>query len=133
MNANKRIHDAKFATWVSLIQKQAESGLPVKQWCDENGVTKNAYYYWKRLIKETYADSVLPEIVPLNTDDTTTVESTTPITLLSAPQQTPEQTELHNLRNSQTVTVSSNDISIDINSSASNELVAKIIEVIRNA
>lgn len=36
MNANKRIHDAKFATWVSLIQKQAESGLPVKQWCDEN-------------------------------------------------------------------------------------------------
>ena len=31
MNANKRIHDAKFATWVSLIQKQAERGLPVKQ------------------------------------------------------------------------------------------------------
>ena len=58
MNANKRIHDAKFATWVSLIQKQAESGLPVKQWSDENGVTKNAYYYWKRLIKEAYADSV---------------------------------------------------------------------------
>lgn len=88
MNANKRIYDAKFATQVSLIHKQTESGLPVKQWCDENGVTKNAYYYWNRLIKETYADSVLPEIVPLNTDDTTTVESTTPITLLSAPQQT---------------------------------------------
>ena len=31
MNANKRIHDAKFTTWVSLIQKQAERGLPVKQ------------------------------------------------------------------------------------------------------
>ena len=76
MNANKRIHDTKFATWASLIQKQAESGLPVKQWCDENGVTKNAYYYWKRLIKERannirvydYLELLLTEL-PKHVDD----------------------------------------------------------------
>lgn len=141
MNVNKRIHDAKFATWVSRLQQQAESGLPVKQWCQENGVTKNAYYYWKRLIKETYADSVVPEIVPLYSEEPTSIESATPIPLLPEPQQTPNKPELHNSRESRelrnlqtnTVTVSSNNISIDIYASASNELVAKIIEVIRNA
>ena len=65
MKVNQKLHQAKLAKWVALLQDQASSGLPVKEWCAQNDVTVHAYYYWKRLAKEAYINSIIPEIVPL--------------------------------------------------------------------
>ena len=65
MKVNQKLHQAKLAKWVALLQNQASSGLPVKEWCAQNDVTVHAYYYWKRLAKEAYINSIIPEIVPL--------------------------------------------------------------------
>ena len=66
MNANQKIHDAKLIEWAALIKEQSESGLTIAGWCSQKGVTKDKYFYWKRLVKEACLDSVMPEIVPLN-------------------------------------------------------------------
>ncbi len=139
MNADKRIHDSKLAHWITLFQKQAESGLTVADWCSQNGLSKNAYYYWKRIAKEAYTDSVIPEIVPI--DITQPSDSATTVPLLPKFHNSPELHNLHNSRelanlanNHANSSVSVfNDIMIDIGPSASDELISRLIEVIRHA
>ncbi len=69
MNTNLKIRQAKLSRWASLFQEQASSGLHVKTWCDQNGISIHAYYYWKRIVKEAYVDSILPDIVPISVPD----------------------------------------------------------------
>ena len=57
MNTDLKIRQAKLSRWAALFQEQASSGLHVKTWCDQNGISIHAYYYWKRIVKEAY-DSV---------------------------------------------------------------------------
>lgn len=39
--------------WSSMIQEQKASGLGIKNWCMENGVSENSYYYRLRKIRQT--------------------------------------------------------------------------------
>ena len=65
MKSNQKIHQANLSKWTSLFQEQADSGLTVKEWCSQNSLSIHAFYYWKRIAKEAYVSSIMPEIVPL--------------------------------------------------------------------
>ena len=39
-------HSRKLAEWAQRVQSCRESGLSVRQWCDENGLSAKTYYYW---------------------------------------------------------------------------------------
>ena len=41
-------HSRKLAEWAQRVQSCRESGLSVRQWCDENGLSAKTYYYWQR-------------------------------------------------------------------------------------
>ena len=70
MNTSKLAHQARLKTWAESFQNQKESGLTVMEWCSQNGVSKNAYFYWKRKLRDELVESRLPEIVrlPLTTE-----------------------------------------------------------------
>lgn len=38
--------------WTKLIQECRSSGMKVDDWCEANGVTHHAYYYWLRKIRQ---------------------------------------------------------------------------------
>lgn len=57
MNARQIIHNAYQNKWIAIFQKQASSGKPIKELCGENNISFHAYYYWKRIAKDTYLDS----------------------------------------------------------------------------
>ena len=40
-------HGRKLAEWAQRVQSCRESGLSVRQWCDENGLSAKTYYYWQ--------------------------------------------------------------------------------------
>ena len=42
----------KLEHWKRLIAECQNSNLPVKQWCSNNDVSKDQYYYWLRKIRE---------------------------------------------------------------------------------
>ncbi len=146
MNANKKIHDANLLEWAALIKEQSESGLTIADWCSQKGISKDKYFYWKRLVKEACLDSVMPEIVPLNAGP---IDSQSSIPML--PEPTPPSNfdnlpNSHNLLNSResrdlynschsadTISVFMGDIRIEIGSNASDELIAKVIGVMRRA
>lgn len=51
----------KLEHWRKLIAECQASGLKVKQWCFQNNVSKDQYYYWLRKVREmTVANMPMP-------------------------------------------------------------------------
>ena len=132
MNVNQTLHQAILSKWSALINEQLSSCLNIKQWCLENNQSLYAFYYWKRILKEEYVKSIIPDIVPI-----------TPKTISSEPDYGLESRDLYNscshrLTESvsvspKTVSVSIGDIKIDIGDKASDELISRIIKAVRYA
>ncbi len=128
MKSNQKIHQANLTKWTSLFQEQADSGLTVKEWCSQNSLSIHAFYYWKRIAKEAYVSSIMPDIVPLPVDNLQTV----------MPDSSNDKHELYKLRESSeektnSVTISIGDIHIEIGSNASDEMISGIIKAVRHA
>lgn len=45
-------HEILSQQWSQIIKRYNESGLPVRKWCEENGVSPTQYYYWLRVIRQ---------------------------------------------------------------------------------
>ena len=65
MNAKQKLHQAQLREWAARFTDQKASGLPVRQWCEQNHLSYHRYNYWKHLLKEEVIDQTLPDIVPL--------------------------------------------------------------------
>lgn len=42
--------------WKQRIKDRKSSGLKVIDWCNQNHISKHAYYYWHRKLKEIKSD-----------------------------------------------------------------------------
>lgn len=45
-------HEMLKEQWRGIIKAFNESGLTVRQWCEENQISPAKYYYWLRVIRE---------------------------------------------------------------------------------
>ncbi|AOY76778.1 IS66 family insertion sequence element accessory protein TnpA [Clostridium formicaceticum] len=45
-------HEISKEKWRKIIKRYNESGLPVKQWCEENQVSTSQYYYWLKVLRQ---------------------------------------------------------------------------------
>ena len=59
-------HEILKEQWKELIKNYNESGLPVRQWCEKNQISRHAYYYWLRKIRMNACESMLPAIPEQN-------------------------------------------------------------------
>ena len=61
-------HEARLSLWIERIRACKSSGLSVKEWCKQNGLTDKNYYYWMRKIKreafETLQEQASAEEIP---------------------------------------------------------------------
>ncbi len=48
MTSNELKHEAKVQEWSQAIQECRGSGLPVREWCCQRGVSPTTYYRWER-------------------------------------------------------------------------------------
>ena len=48
----------KIRVWASQIDECMKSGLPVKQWCEKNGVAKKTYYYRLKQVREELLEAM---------------------------------------------------------------------------
>ena len=56
--------------WRKIIADCQNSGLKVDEWCEQNGVSRNSYYYWLRKIREKACQSVSSELLPIENEST---------------------------------------------------------------
>lgn len=43
--------------WTELIRNRQSSGMTTEDWCEANGVTRDAYYYWLRKVRKAAINS----------------------------------------------------------------------------
>lgn len=115
MSTTKQLQQIKLDQWAVHCTGQVHSGLTVKQWCGQNGYTIHTYNYWKHRLKENYVESALHGIVPI----------TPPV-----PTALPESHD-SGITNPLPVLLGNTAISLD--ASTSDEMLCRIITVLRHA
>lgn len=53
MNTRKVATEYRLSQWTQIIQKQMDSGQNIKDFCQSTGISKNAYFYWQRKLRES--------------------------------------------------------------------------------
>ena len=96
--------------WLAMLNEQKQSGLTVKDWCSENGISENCFYYRQRRLRERIG-SALPTFVELKPP--------------AEPQEAPH---LENLN--RTATIRIGDIVVDLSNQASAILIKNILEAL---
>jgi len=110
--------------WAALIQKQKASGLTVKQWCSNNGITVNAYYYRLRCLREKIIEaSAVKQIVQ---------EGYTP-PLVRLPNLSDQMPASEPETDSTGMTIRKGAMVIEINNHASDNILSLIREVLLHA
>lgn len=115
MTSNALKHQARLQEWTVAIQECRSSGLPVKQWCQNQGITTTTYYRWER------------ELLALTggTRNKPLLASTTTFAELPAPrQQGPTVPELSD-------PVHIKDVAIDIYPRMDTELLKALMDAVR--
>ena len=51
--------------WSAAICAQKASGLTIKEWCEQNGINSNTYYYYLRRIRDAMLESSGPRLVEM--------------------------------------------------------------------
>ena len=130
MNAKQKLHQVHLQGWAIRFADQKASGLTVRQWCEQNSLSFHTYNYWKHLLKEEVVEQALPDIVPLSlpvlSDSVSSLETTVPdIRSIRASRSIRS--------NNSNVQMQINSISIEIDSSVSEEFLCKLIRAVCHA
>ncbi len=112
MNTQLVAKEVKLAQWNALVQECMSSGLKVKDWCQQNNINKDAYYYWLRKVREAACDSIESSFVRV------------PDQCLPSSFHSSFSTEL---------TISIGHITINVNSSTPQHLIQSTIRAVTNA
>lgn len=56
----------KLAQWVEMVKSRNESGLTVTDWCKQNGINLNTYYYRLKRLRQAACNEIEQhDIVPV--------------------------------------------------------------------
>lgn len=131
MNSNQKLHQAKLNQWAARITDQKSSGLTVREWCLQTGVTIHAYNYWKHLLKEDLVEQVLPDIAPLTPPDRMALPAQSRISF-SMPGVT-DRAGRANCSIYATARLVIGDVAIEVTENTPESLLLSLIRVARHA
>lgn len=96
--------------WLAMIQDQKQSGLSIKAWCRENGISENCFFYRQHKLRQRIG-SALPTFVEIK----------------PSAQPVPEQ----NLENQNRVaSIHIGNVTVVLSNQASGELIRNIVEAL---
>jgi transposase-like protein len=101
----------RLANWANIIKARNESGLTIKEYCSQNGLSKGAYFYWLRKLRTAALESEGERFIEL---------------------QAPAQ-EVEPVTNEGSVIVELGSARIHVSDSSARDTFAMILEVLRYA
>lgn len=101
--------------WSTIIQECKTSGLPIRQWCQQNDILEGSYYYWLRRIRLKTLES-LPAVTT-ETAIQPALQDSAVFARLSLPQQSVTAD----------VSLSINGVEIGFQNTATPELIHLVI------
>lgn len=129
MNAKEKVRQIRLQEWTARFADQKNSGLSVRQWCDQNQISYHAYNYWKHQLKETVVDQLLPDIVPLSLPESGCAEHAIPQTLTHNSNRTIRT----NRANAAPIKIKFNGVDIETDASIPESMLISLIKAVRHA
>ena len=59
MNTREMATEYRLAQWTQLIQERVAGGESIKDFCQRRGVSRQAYFYWQRKIREAAVEQIV--------------------------------------------------------------------------
>ena len=123
MDTSLAVKNLRRQSWSLMLQNQAESGLTIREWCRQNGISLKCFYYRRRQGQAMLLGSVQPsafaELVMPEAENAEPEEhvQTAPVRSGFMPQ----------------LTISIGDIVIGVDRDTPEDLVGQVLRTIRNA
>lgn len=54
-------HEVIAERWAALIKERTDSGMTIKEWCQEKNIKESQYYYWLKTLQKEEAGRGEPE------------------------------------------------------------------------
>ena len=64
MDTRLMANQYKLQHWATLIQECRASGVMIKDWCEQNNINKDRFYYWQRKVREAACQAVTETTIP---------------------------------------------------------------------
>lgn len=112
-------HQVKVQEWREIISECRNSGMPVRQWCTENNIRVNQYYYWLRVIRN--------ETLALVPKESQIVETSTFATLKVSEMSNPESID-----SGICAIIKTSNFSVEIKNGANSNTLGDIIQILNN-
>lgn len=58
MDTQKVTTEFRMSQWAKIIQSRIDSGLSIKDFCQANGISRNAYFYWQKKLREKVCTAI---------------------------------------------------------------------------
>ena len=118
-NMQEVTRQLRIQQWMGIIHDRAQSGMTVKDYCRKNGLSRDSYFYWAKIIKEQ-AIQELPgrKFVELPAVCQNEI-------IQEMPNNLSEDT-------APSLLINVNGISITVTESTTSSLLARTLEVVKN-
>ena len=70
MNSGLQVYNEqnRLSEWAQLVSQCRGSGMTVRQWCEENGISLSSYYKWQRKVyaaAQAHQEARFVEVTPV--------------------------------------------------------------------
>ena len=60
MNTRDEVRQMRIREWKKVFEDKAASGLSAKEYCQQNGIGKDQYFYWQKIVRESVLNVQIP-------------------------------------------------------------------------
>ena len=58
MDSREMLAEFRLAHWAGVLARRVESGLSIRQFCEDEGIRENTYYYWQKKLREIACEQI---------------------------------------------------------------------------
>lgn len=116
METRLAVRQVKLQEWSTIIKARRDSGLNIAEFCEQNNLSRNAYFYWLKKLRGETLKSAGPKFAEITQPSVPSSISQEPVSAFDAQ-----------------LTFTINNVVISVNSSTPRDLLAMAMEVAENA
>ena len=121
MDTSLTVRNMRRQTWAMMLREQAQSGLTIRAWCDQNGLSTKSFYYRRKQVRAMILDSAeRPLFAQLTPPDT--------LPAAHVPAGSPDPSGF-----SPQLVIKVSDSVIGVSLDTPKELLSAVLEVVRGA
>lgn len=127
MDTHLVTQDIRLKQWAVIIQDRLDSGLTIDAYCEKNGLSRNAYFYWLRKMREKAIAA--------------SAATSTGKAFIEIGASNDDPSEISNVQMQEAkgqcfypqLTIQKNEITVGVNASTPKSLLEMVMEVVSNA